>query len=61
LGSRRDEAIGEVGILHIEELKGLYCSPNIIRVIKSRSLKWAEHVARMRYRRGAYRVLGRET
>jgi hypothetical protein len=35
----------------------VYCSPNIIRVIKSRRLRYAEHVARMGERRGAYKVL----
>jgi len=38
--------------LHNEELNDLYCSPNIVRVIKSRSMKWAGHVARMGERRG---------
>ena len=42
--------------LHNEELNSLY-SPNIIRVIKSRRMKWAGHVARMRERRGRYRIL----
>jgi hypothetical protein len=42
--------------LHNEELYNLYCSHNIIRVIKSRS-RWAGHVARMGDRRGVYRVL----
>jgi hypothetical protein len=40
-----------------QELYALYSSPNIIRVIKSRRLRWAGHVARMRERRGAYRAL----
>ena len=43
--------------LHNEELNDLYCSPNIVRVIKSRVMRWARHVARMGERRGAYRVL----
>ena len=43
--------------LHNEELNDLYCSPNVNRVIKSRRMRWAEHVARMGERRGAYRVL----
>jgi hypothetical protein len=44
--------------LHNDELHDLYSSPNIVRVIKSRSMRWAGHVARMGERRGAYRVLG---
>ena len=43
--------------LHNEELYAPYSSSNIIRVIKSRRLRWAGHVARMGERRGAYRVL----
>jgi hypothetical protein len=42
--------------LHNEELNSLY-SPNIIRVLKSRRMKWAGHVARTRERRGRYRIL----
>ena len=44
--------------LHNEELNDLYCSPNIVQVIKSRRMRWAGHVARMGKRRGVYRVLG---
>jgi hypothetical protein len=40
-----------------QELYALYSSPNIIRVIKSRRLRWAGHMARMGERRGAYRAL----
>ena len=43
--------------LHNEELIDLYSSPNIIRVIKSRRMRWAGHVARMGERRGVYRIL----
>jgi hypothetical protein len=43
--------------LHNNELHDLYSSPNIVRVIKSRRMRWAEHVARMGEGRGAYRVL----
>jgi len=56
-GSRRDEVTGEWRRLHNEELKGLYCSPNIVRVIKSRRKRWAGHVARMGEERRVYRVL----
>ena len=56
-GPRRDEVTGEWRRLHYEELNDLYYSPNIVRVIKSRRIRWAEHVARMGEERGAYRVL----
>jgi len=46
-GPRRDEVTGEWKRLHNEELNDLYCSPNIVRVIKSRRMRWAGHVARM--------------
>jgi hypothetical protein len=42
---------------HNEELNGLYSVPNIVRVIKSKRLRWVGHVARMGERRGVYRVL----
>ena len=56
-GPRRDEVTGEWRRLHNEELNGLYSSPNIVRVIKSRRMGWAGHVARMGEERAAYRVL----
>jgi len=56
-GPRRDEVTGEWSRLHNEELSDLYASPNIVRVIKSRRMRWAGHVARMGEERGAYRVL----
>ena len=56
-GSKRDEVRREWRKLHNEELNDVYCSPNIVRVIKSRRMRWAVHVARMGERRGVYRVL----
>jgi len=56
-GPRRDEVTEEWQRLHNEELKDLYSSPNIVRVIKSRRMRWAGHVARMSEERGVYRVL----
>ena len=43
--------------MYIAELNDLYASPNTVRAIKSRRMRWAEHVARMGERRGVYRVL----
>jgi hypothetical protein len=54
---KRDDVPGEWGELHNEELNGLYYSLSIVRVIKSRRMKWTGHVARMGERRGVYRVL----
>ena len=56
-GPRRDEVTGEWMRLHKEELNGLYSSPNIVQVIKSRRMRWVGHVARMGEERGAYKVL----
>jgi hypothetical protein len=56
-GPKRDEVTGEWRRLHNKELYAGYCSPNIIRVIKSRRLRWAGHVARMAEGRGACRAL----
>jgi len=46
-----------LAFVHNEELKGLYSSPNIVRVIKYRRIRWAGHVARMGEGKGVYRVL----
>jgi hypothetical protein len=54
---KRDEVTVEWRKLQNEELNDLYCSPNIVRVIKSRRMGWAGHVARMRESRDVYRVL----
>ena len=56
-GPEGDEVTGHWRKLHNEELNDLYCSPNIVRVITSRKMRWAGHVARMGERRGVYRVL----
>jgi hypothetical protein len=56
-GPKRDEVTGEWRKLHNEELKDLYPSPNIVRVIKSSRMRWAVHVARMGERRGVHKVL----
>ena len=56
-GSKRDEVTGEWRKQHNEELNDLYCSPNIVRVLKSRRMRWAGHVARMGDRRGVYKIL----
>ena len=56
-GPKRDEVTREWRKLHNGELNDLYCSPNIVRVIKSRRMRWAGNVARMGERRGVYRVL----
>jgi hypothetical protein len=52
-GPKRDEVTGEWRRLHNNKLYALYSSPNIIRVIKSRRLRWAARVAHMGARRGA--------
>jgi hypothetical protein len=46
-GPRRDEVTGDWRRLHNEEINVLYSSPNIVRVIKSRRMRWGGHVARM--------------
>jgi len=56
-GPRWDEVTGEWRRLHNEELNDLYSSPNIVRVINLRRMRWAGHVARMGEERGVYKVL----
>jgi hypothetical protein len=56
-GPKRDEVTGEWRKLHNEELNDLYSLPNIVRVVKSRRMRWAGHVARMGEERGVNRVL----
>jgi hypothetical protein len=55
-GPKRDEVLGGWRKLHNEELHNMYCSPCIIRIIKSRSIRWAGNVARMGEKRNAYRI-----
>ena len=55
-GPKRDK-IGEWRRFHNEEVHSLYRSPNIVRVIKSRRLRWAGHVARMEEGRSAFKML----
>jgi hypothetical protein len=56
-GPKRDEVMGDWRKLHNEELHNLYSSLNINRMIKSRTMRWAGHVARMGRTRNAYRIL----
>jgi hypothetical protein len=56
-GLKKDELTGEWRKIHNEELNVMYCSPNIFRVIKSKGIRLAKHVARKGERRGVCRVL----
>jgi hypothetical protein len=56
LGPKREEVTGGWRKLHNEELRDLYSSPSIIRIINSRRMRWLGHVARMGEKRNAYRV-----
>jgi hypothetical protein len=65
-GPKRDEVTGEWRKLHSEELHNLYSTPDIIRQVKSRRMRWAGHVKRMGEERKVYKVLvgkpeGKET
>jgi hypothetical protein len=57
-GPKRDGVTGGWRKLHNEELHNLYSLPSIIRIIKSRRMRWAGHVARMGAKRNLYRLLG---
>jgi hypothetical protein len=56
-GPKRDKVTGDWRKVHNEELHNLYSSSNIIRIINSRTMKWAGHVTRMAENRNAYRIL----
>jgi hypothetical protein len=59
-GPKRDQVTGELRKLHNEELHNLCSSPDIIRQVKSRRMRWAGHVARMGEERKVYKVLMRK-
>jgi hypothetical protein len=56
-GSKRDEVPGGWGKLHNEDLRDLYSSPSVIRMMKSRRMRWMGHVARMRKMKNTHRLL----
>jgi hypothetical protein len=56
-GPKRDEVTGEWRKLHNGELHDLYSSPSIIKMVKTRGMRWAGHVARMGEKRNVYRLL----
>jgi hypothetical protein len=56
-GPKRGEVTGDWRKLHNDELHDLYSSPSIIRMIKSRRMRWTGHVARMGEKRNSYRIL----
>jgi hypothetical protein len=56
-GPKRDEVTGEWRKLHNKELRDLYSSPSIIRIIKLRRMRWAGHVTRMGAKRNVYSIL----
>ena len=60
-GPKMDEVTGEWRKVHNEELNDVYSSPHTLRVITSRRMRWAGHVASMGERRGVYRILAGET
>jgi hypothetical protein len=55
-GPKKDEVTGGWRKLHTKELRDLYSSSSVIRIIKSRRMRWAGRVARMREKRNAYRL-----
>ena len=59
--SKRDEVTGEWRKIHNAELNDLYSSPNIVRMMKSKRMRWAEHVARMKGEESCTQGFGGET
>jgi hypothetical protein len=59
-GPKRDEVAGGWRTLHNKEFRDLYFSPSIIRMSKSRRMRWAGHIARVREKRNAYKLLVRK-
>jgi hypothetical protein len=59
-GPTTEEVTGRWKKLHIEELHNLYSSPNIVRMMKSRRMRWVVHVAQMGEMRNAYKILARK-
>jgi hypothetical protein len=57
IGPRRDEVTGDWRKMYNEELHNLYSSPNIIRMIESRRMRWTGNVGRMGETRNAYRIM----
>jgi hypothetical protein len=56
-GPKREEVVGNCRRLHNEELHNLYTSPNVIRVVKPRRMRWVGNVARMGEMRSAYSIM----
>jgi hypothetical protein len=56
-GAKKDDVTGGWRKLHHGKLRDLYSAPSIIRIIKSRKMRWAGHIARMGEKRNAYRLL----
>jgi hypothetical protein len=59
-GPKRNRVTAGWRKLHNEKLCGLFSSPSIIRIIKSRRMKWAGHVTKIREKRNAYKLLARK-
>jgi hypothetical protein len=57
IGPKREEVTREWRKMYNEELRDLYSSPSIIRIIRSKRMRWADHVTRMEEKRNSYRLL----